>query len=398
MKCKDKFIDNVLELCDTCFIHDKIESVRKNMIRKFEIIENNNSVDFILNYLEGKVKIANEKIENILNAEATGGNTFRENRVCLFLSWKDSLNFYSIKLINLKKKHNKTMDSKSFNELYTSGIIAKQIEQNPNKGVNENNETLYKGDFDEWLKTNKGWNQNNIIQYHELLNEGNFFEFLKEYNISMANDLIKNEIDTIKKNTINKVQLESDIKELEIAMKILGLNENYNNFFTTSPKTSHIKSVLIEYQLTTNDAWEIVTNRKESFARNTLFTKNVIEPILQYLRDTKFELPNSNQKVNKHFDFIWFKVGLEFAKGNVQPLYAKHKQNKGCFNTITKELKFELKHRPYFSDTLNNTTKNDKNIYSNLNKMSLIIDYCKENNIKINEDFSSQFNLLSAKK
>ena len=39
------------------------------MIRKFEVIENNNTIEFIIKHLEGKINTSNEKIENIINVE-----------------------------------------------------------------------------------------------------------------------------------------------------------------------------------------------------------------------------------------------------------------------------------------------------------------------------------------
>lgn len=395
MKCKENFITEITDLCETCFIHDKIENVRKNMIRKFEVIENNNTIEFIIKHLEGKINTSNEKIENIINVENVESDIYRENRNAIFLSWKDCLNYYSMKLIDVKKNQNSIIKSKPFNELYASGIIAGQIENNSNKGKNDNNERFYEFQFNDWLSTHKSWNKNNLVHYYELLNEENFFEFLRHYNIELVDNLVKVIIENMRKNMKDKTQLETDIKELEIAVKILGLNENYNNFYTTSPKTSHIKSVLIEHHLTTNEAWEIVTNRKESFARNTTFTKNVIEPILQYLRETKFELLKENNTSIDTKNEAWFKVGLEFAKGNVQPLYAKHKQTKGCFNIITRELGFDLKVRPYVSDTLNQNSKhNNKNIYYYVDKVKKIHQHCLDNNIKIHEDFLSQFDKL----
>ena len=60
---------------------------------------------------------------------------------------------------------------------------------------------------------------------------------------------------------------------------------------------------------------------------------------------------------------------------------------------ITLELKFKNSDRPYFSETLQNTTTSNKNIYSNQKKISAIYDYCIKNEILIVKEFTDAINI-----
>lgn len=106
---------------------------------------------------------------------------------------------------------------------------------------------------------------------------------------------------------------------------------------------------------------------------------------------------NDSEAKNNFQNTTWFKVGLLFAKGKVQELYKKHITEKGHFKKITLELDFKATDRPYFSETINNSTNNPKNIYSNFDKMKKIRDYCKKNEICICDDFDNKFNALQSK-
>lgn len=121
-------------------------------------------------------------------------------------------------------------------------------------------------------------------------------------------------------------------------------------------------------------------------------TKRIIE-FIHHRRanpqETKIKDPSKTR--------TWFKVGLLFAKGEVQELYEKYKSHKGHFKKITLELGFKATDRPYFSETINNSTNNTKNIYNNFAKMKKIRDYCKKNEILICKDFDNNFNALQAK-
>lgn len=94
---------------------------------------------------------------------------------------------------------------------------------------------------------------------------------------------------------------------------------------------------------------------------------------------------------------VWFKVGLLFAKGKVQKLYHKYKSESGHFKKITLELGFKESDRPYFSETINNSTDNPKNIYRDLNKMKKIHNHCEKNEILMCEDFTKIFKELQTK-
>lgn len=100
-KCKEKLLTDINDLCQSCFLHKKINSVRKNMIRKYELLEQNNTAEFLENFLRGKIQLANQKIENMFNMENTSSSVYRENRVGILLSWKDCLKYYSDKLTKL---------------------------------------------------------------------------------------------------------------------------------------------------------------------------------------------------------------------------------------------------------------------------------------------------------
>ncbi len=118
---------------------------------------------------------------------------------------------------------------------------------------------------------------------------------------------------------------------------------------------------------------------------------------IERLKISKIEKHPANDtevKTNKKpiEENIWFKVGLTFATGKAQELLKKHKIGqgeyvKGYFSKITKELGFKPTDRVYFSQTFNNTTSDNKNIYSQLEKLHQIFQYCQNHNIKVVEDF-----------
>jgi hypothetical protein len=101
-------------------------------------------------------------------------------------------------------------------------------------------------------------------------------------------------------------------------------------------------------------------------------------------KDSELKQPKNSKN---YTDFTWFKIGLQFANGTVQELYRKYKGDAGQFKKITEELGFKKTDRPYISETIQNSTKSDKNIFSNRKKMLKIIDHCHSNAIPVVQDF-----------
>jgi hypothetical protein len=205
---------------------------------------------------------------------------------------------------------------------------------------------------------------------------------------SIHNSLIKHKDYS---NVINDAQFKSHFDYLE---------NNYNNVFKELFK---IGPVLLDANKNVSHPDDI----KEDDIRGYIFNFDVIkEKLDNFIVSTKriiefIQNRIANPKDIKTEDLdktrTWFKVGLLLAKGTVQNLYKKYKSEKGHFKKITLELGFKETDRPYFSETINNTTVSDKNIYSNLSKMKKIRSYCKKYNILICEDFDKKFKTLQTK-
>lgn len=96
-----------------------------------------------------------------------------------------------------------------------------------------------------------------------------------------------------------------------------------------------------------------------------------------------------DKEINRHKDLkntYWFYVGTKFLSGEIEKLYNQQKN----FTDIAKELSNEnLKTkslRPYISESYNNTTKSDKNIFYKKD-LTKIVEYLKDNNIKISPKY-----------
>jgi hypothetical protein len=89
-----------------------------------------------------------------------------------------------------------------------------------------------------------------------------------------------------------------------------------------------------------------------------------------------------------------FKIGLKFATGEPQELYKKYKNEKGHFKIICLELGFEKTDRPYFSETLPNTSVSSKNLFNNTTLLKKIARHCNEFKVVMCEDFLEKIKLI----
>jgi hypothetical protein len=87
-------------------------------------------------------------------------------------------------------------------------------------------------------------------------------------------------------------------------------------------------------------------------------------------------------------EFLWFKVGLLFANGEMDSLIEESKdKNIPNFSAISRKLK-NMNFRPYISESYY-SKNNKKNIFLSKPKVSYLEKYCKENNIPIVESFKA---------
>ena len=89
-----------------------------------------------------------------------------------------------------------------------------------------------------------------------------------------------------------------------------------------------------------------------------------------------------------------FKIGLKFAIGEPQELYKKYKKEKGHFKMICLELGFKESDRPYFSETLPNTSKSNKNLFNNVTLLKHIAKHCRDLQINMCEDFLEKIKVI----
>lgn len=99
-----------------------------------------------------------------------------------------------------------------------------------------------------------------------------------------------------------------------------------------------------------------------------------------------FDSTFTDERKGKPVNANWFRVGLLFASGEMDELQVKFNGNA---TKIAKHLyKAEYNsYRPYISDSIGNSSKSDKNIFSNQAKLKKIKDYCDSENILMVENF-----------
>jgi len=84
---------------------------------------------------------------------------------------------------------------------------------------------------------------------------------------------------------------------------------------------------------------------------------------------------------------LWFPIGLGFAQGEIQK-----KIKNFSAREIVKEYKL-LGYQNYITSTGIESTKDPKNIYSDLNKLKIVFVYCIENNIVMCDEFKKAYSI-----
>ncbi len=105
------------------------------------------------------------------------------------------------------------------------------------------------------------------------------------------------------------------------------------------------------------------------------------------------ELNTSNQFGSTNTNYYWFKVGLALADGRIYDLIDR---NNSC-NEIAKILFDNTNTRPYISESLSTSTKSDKNIFNNIEKVEKILKYCEVKEIIVHPRFTNNYQILKTR-
>lgn len=289
--------------------------------------------------------------------------------------------------INIKTENYET-DNKVF---YSTGFVSFLKQKLYNDNIILKSFKDLKVVENEFSLVNEDWIKEKIISFTTVLANKIEVENLDDYKINykekkiylgsnVLNDVFTKYIDSkinptnsyiseIDKNIktkefINKTTFETLKKDFDYNFDIMGLsmdliyydfiqkykNNNYNRIFdnlTTEVNVSNMKK------------------KEEIFYKDT------------YPKDTKG-------------NFIkWFPIGLGFATGEIQ----KELKNTLSSRQISLKHTGKLSSIGYVSLTKIDSIKDDKNIYSDFNKLKLVYNYCIENDIEICLDFMKAYNI-----
>lgn len=212
----------------------------------------------------------------------------------------------------------------------------------------------------------------NGISYH--------FFFLKWKDINQVEEFYKDRLETYLYTYSHEKSTEDE--HLNGKMYYSGVTQDGIEITETDFLQQEVYDLnrIAEQQLTFDG------RKRVNFYRELLQKK-----LMDFLFGQKKPLPKPEIELNeKLVNETWFKIGLTFATGRAQELYERYKHERGHFTKITLILGFEKSYRPYFSETLNNSRVDYKNLYSSPEKLKEIYTYCQIKNISVCSDFLSQ--------
>lgn len=184
---------------------------------------------------------------------------------------------------------------------------------------------------------------------------------------------------------INKIDI--DIRKellIDIDNRINQISNTIYGLITNSTEKNYPKNIapdkLFEY-------WTLKVSQ--------LFTYSELKS-LKILIENSFE----NKKVFIEKDFkseVWFIVGLMIATNEIE----KHLQNFGNPTKIAKELypKQWSSFKTYIGDSkrIDNVIKRNTNIFNSKEKVIIIYNHCKANNLKMSNVFEDFYKTIEAK-
>jgi hypothetical protein len=246
------------------------------------------------------------------------------------------------------------------------------IEDTSNKAQKVFYFNMIKKEFKEWLIETKECSEDN---FYDKITEDNYLQFRK-WQIAKT---------------------EADTKKLEIVIELCGKNNSLSKVI----QVDHINPALNKYKLAPLEAIDLIEDIGKKAYSPSFYSKvasAIIEHLERIMARPKINTNTDEVKKKNHQEEIWFKVGLLFASGEI---YRIHKENNKEFRKTAKAIG-NVNLRQIISNTLNHDAsqygkKNSRNIFLSMEKMTVIINHCKENRITIDERFMANYNTLQSK-
>ncbi|WP_040252386.1 hypothetical protein [Psychroserpens mesophilus] len=240
---------------------------------------------------------------------------------------------------------------------------------------------------------------------------------IKKKQKEIFHEIIKLRLDKLKvnfKESYNRSQIKGELLEIEKqeCINILSapipqsqkiISKEWNVLFELDDLLNiqyYFKNVILggnddgyDFIQSPNDKYQDITKTpSEAYAQLLFDYFQWLDDSFKSLDENSDQEKNNKSKKRDKTKMLWFQVGLLFANGEMDRLINRYQVGDlASYAAISKELGNE-NFRPYISESIHGSNKNDKNIFSDRKKLQSIIDYCESEGISIIDSFTMRMN------
>lgn len=289
----------------------------------------------------------NEKFNKIIDLQQKIGSNFHGGYYGLSILFDKGI--WILKRNNFKLNHQNFEDFYNGKEIEILGIEGKIFIENNGKIENRN--------FNDFFEDN-----------YQFIFESNIFEVF-----NWPNNVLQTVI-----NELIKISFDSDFSENEKATLIEGIVLKISYEIDKSEKcTKNENKILFAKLIYISNGYKDIYNKVHD-----LFGKYI---------NVEKKIYNDIKTIN-YIDETWFKIGFDFANGNIFGL----KEKGYCYSAIVKELYGDDKFKNYVSESFSpNPSNKSKCILKDHSKMNYIKNYFEKNSLYIHIKFIEYFDKLN---
>lgn len=226
-----------------------------------------------------------------------------------------------------------------------------------------------------------------------LNNNMNYIEIAKFTNFVLKSHLKKRVEELNEKH--NPLEFMRTLRDYDIRPTLIEMQRNFTKNWSNERIVDQLEKDYKKYLEKIDDLFDSYTvNEKSILSRNYVrLLKNLKNPtflesdLVDYLTQGD-NLLDKMDELEQEINLPWFKVGLLFASGEIKNYSLK---------TMSASEIAKANNVPggekYILGTVN-SYKTDKDIYYSEKKMRLLFEYCKTNNLPIDNEFSDKLKAL----